>query len=76
MKRKLNRDVDLERNSKKRLENANNVTFTDLGLDSRLLQAVLKKKYAKPTLVQAKGIPLALEGKDLLGRLTLLLPPS
>ena len=41
--------------------------FTDLGLDPRLLQAVLKEKYAKPTLVQAKGIPLALEGKDILG---------
>jgi ATP-dependent RNA helicase DDX56/DBP9 len=42
-------------------------TFEDLKLDPRLLQAVLKEKYLKPTPVQAAAIPLALEGRDILG---------
>jgi ATP-dependent RNA helicase DDX56/DBP9 len=42
-------------------------TFEDLKLDPRLLQAVLKKKYLRPTPVQAAVIPLALEGRDILG---------
>lgn len=45
------------------------VTFTDLGLDARLLQAITKEKFAEPTPVQAKAIPLALEGRDVLGKL-------
>lgn len=63
MKRKLDND-DVPKEVSR---GDSNVTFTDLGLDSRLLQAALKEKYAKPTLVQAKGIPLALDGKDILG---------
>jgi ATP-dependent RNA helicase DDX56/DBP9 len=42
-------------------------TFEDLKLDPRLLQAVLEEKYLKPTPVQAAVIPLALEGRDVLG---------
>ena len=42
-------------------------TFESLGLDARLLQGVAKLGFAHPTLVQAKAIPLALEGKDILG---------
>ncbi|KAJ5089652.1 ATP-dependent RNA helicase dbp9 [Penicillium argentinense] len=42
--------------------------FEALGLDSRLRQALIKEKFTKPTLVQAKAIPLALEGKDILAR--------
>jgi ATP-dependent RNA helicase DDX56/DBP9 len=42
------------------------VQFHDLGLDDRLLKAVAKLGWAKPTLIQEKAIPLALEGKDLL----------
>lgn len=41
-------------------------SFTELGLDPRLLQAVAKLKFEKPTLVQRKAIPLALSGKDVL----------
>lgn len=41
--------------------------FEVLGLDPRLRQALIKEKFTKPTLVQAKAIPLALEGKDILG---------
>ncbi|CAI7612847.1 unnamed protein product [Penicillium pancosmium] len=42
--------------------------FEALGLDPRLRQALIKEKFTKPTLVQAKAIPLALEGKDILAR--------
>lgn len=43
-------------------------TFPSLGLDPRLLQAIAKLGFAQPTPVQAKAIPLALEGKDILAR--------
>lgn len=42
--------------------------FTDLGLDSRLLQAIANQKYQTPTLVQSKVIPLALNGQDILAK--------
>jgi superfamily II DNA/RNA helicase len=41
-------------------------SFTDLGLDPRLVQAVAEQKFLKPTLVQRKAIPLALKGQDVL----------
>lgn len=44
------------------------VDFETLNLDPRLRQALIKEKFTKPTLVQAKAIPLALEGKDILGK--------
>lgn len=43
-------------------------SFSDLGLDPRLVQAVAREKYREPTLVQSKAIPLALEGKDVLAK--------
>ena len=66
MKRKLDEDdkptaADTKDASKK-LSN-----FNALGLDSRLLQAVAQQNFSTPTLVQARAIPLALEGKDILG---------
>ncbi|KAI1005612.1 ATP-dependent RNA helicase [Podosphaera aphanis] len=42
--------------------------FSDLGLDFRLLQAISKQKFQRPTPVQSKAIPLALEGRDILAR--------
>ncbi|OJJ01724.1 hypothetical protein ASPVEDRAFT_130197 [Aspergillus versicolor CBS 583.65] len=42
--------------------------FESLSLDPRLRQALVKEKFSKPTPVQAKAIPLALEGKDILAR--------
>lgn len=45
--------------------------FETLNLDPRLRQALIKEKFTKPTLVQAKAIPLALEGKDILGESSL-----
>ena len=43
-------------------------SFADLGLDSRLLQGIAKQNFEKPTPVQIKAIPLALEGRDVLAR--------
>ena len=43
-------------------------TFASLGLDARLLQGIAKLGFAHPTAVQAKAVPLALEGKDILAR--------
>ena len=37
-------------------------------LDARILRALADLKFAHPTLVQAKAIPLLLEGKDVLAR--------
>ncbi|KAE8619005.1 hypothetical protein XENTR_v10009565 [Xenopus tropicalis] len=42
--------------------------FHELGLDDRLLKSIADLGWAKPTLIQEKAIPLALEGKDLLAR--------
>ncbi|PYH49164.1 ATP-dependent DNA/RNA helicase [Aspergillus saccharolyticus JOP 1030-1] len=44
------------------------VDFESLNLDPRLRQALIREKFTKPTLVQAKAIPLALAGKDILAR--------
>ncbi len=43
------------------------VRFTDLGLDGRVLAALDKVGYEKPSPIQAKTIPLLLEGRDVLG---------
>ncbi len=76
MKRKLNDDdvpvaVETETSAA-----SNSAAFSSLGLDSRLLQAVAKQNFTTPTSVQAKAIPLALAGKDILGMLKRLLALS
>lgn len=43
-------------------------SFESLGLDPRLMQAIAKSQFSTPTPVQAKTIPLALEGKDILAK--------
>ena len=42
--------------------------WSSLGLDPRLLRALTKKQYRAPTAVQARAIPLVLEGKDVVAR--------
>lgn len=44
------------------------VTFKDLNLPESILQALEKVGYEKPSPIQAKSIPLLLEGHDLLGQ--------
>jgi len=43
------------------------VTFADLGLSSKVLDAVIDAGYTVPTPIQAGAIPHALQGKDVLG---------
>ncbi|XP_028391173.1 probable ATP-dependent RNA helicase DDX56 [Dendronephthya gigantea] len=42
--------------------------FHEFGLDDRLLKAISKLKWSKPTAIQESAIPLAIEGKDILAR--------
>jgi superfamily II DNA/RNA helicase len=42
------------------------MTFSDLGLDPRLLSALERLHHTAPTAVQAQAIPAALEGHDLI----------
>ncbi|GLR72587.1 DEAD/DEAH box helicase [Agaribacter marinus] len=44
------------------------ITFADLDLPAPILQALEKVGYEKPSPIQAKSIPLLLEGNDLLGQ--------
>ena len=43
------------------------LTFADLGLKPDVLRAVQDAGYTHPTPIQAQAIPLALEGRDLIG---------
>ena len=47
-----------------------NATFSSFShiLDPRILRALADAGFARPTLVQAKAIPLALESRDILAR--------
>jgi len=42
--------------------------FHEMGLDDRILKAIAKLGWVNPTLIQERGIPLIVEGKDLLAR--------
>ncbi len=44
------------------------MTFEATGLDPRLLRALGKRGFEKPTPVQAECIPKALEGRDIVAR--------
>jgi ATP-dependent RNA helicase DeaD len=44
------------------------ITFDDLNLPTALLAALEEIGYEKPSPIQAKSIPLLLEGRDLLGK--------
>jgi ATP-dependent RNA helicase RhlE len=43
------------------------MTFADLSLAPGLLRALAEEGYANPTPIQARSIPMLLEGRDLLG---------
>ena len=43
------------------------MTFQDLGLSDKVLQAVTASGYTEPTPIQAQAIPSALAGRDILG---------
>ena len=45
------------------------MTFAELNLSERILEALSRKNFTEPTPIQAKIIPLLLEGKsDLIGQ--------
>lgn len=44
------------------------MSFQDTGLDPRLLRALAKREFSKPTPVQQEAIPKTLEGKDVVAR--------
>jgi ATP-dependent RNA helicase DeaD len=46
----------------------NDVSFEDLGLSEPLLRAVAREGFERPTHVQARLIPPALEGRDIIGQ--------
>ncbi|KAI3636120.1 hypothetical protein MIR68_006001 [Amoeboaphelidium protococcarum] len=43
-------------------------TFRDFKLDDRLLRALEKQNFTKPTLIQSSVIEIALQGKDIVGK--------
>lgn len=43
------------------------MSFTDLGLSEAVLSAVTESGYETPTPIQAKAVPLIMEGKDVIG---------
>jgi ATP-dependent RNA helicase DDX56/DBP9 len=68
MKRKLDaNDVPSPEPAAENNPGENGSDFESLNLDSRLRQALIQENFSRPTLVQSKAIPLALEGKDVLG---------
>ncbi|MCJ1283440.1 ATP-dependent DNA/RNA helicase [Xylographa opegraphella] len=67
MKRKLNEE-DVPALVVSESPNKTHQTFENLGLDTRLLQAISHEQFTTPTPVQSRAIPLALEGKDILAR--------
>lgn len=60
--------TEVEKSTEPAQKQEEETSFVDLGLDPRLLQAIAQQKFAKPTLVQRKAIPLALNGQDVLAK--------
>ncbi|MCI1944473.1 DEAD/DEAH box helicase [Clostridium luticellarii] len=45
-----------------------NISFNDLGLHSKILQAIDNMGFEEPSQIQAESIPVILEGKDVIGQ--------
>ncbi|KAE8723813.1 DEAD-box ATP-dependent RNA helicase 16 [Hibiscus syriacus] len=58
----------IERNGKEDEEEEEEKTFEELGLDHRLIRALLKKGVDKPFPIQRVAIPLILQGKDVVAQ--------
>lgn len=68
MKRKLDaNDIPSPDPAEENNKDSNESNFETLNLDPRLRQALIQENFNRPTLVQSKAIPLALEGKDVIG---------
>ncbi|KAJ3411572.1 ribosomal RNA processing protein [Chytridiales sp. JEL 0842] len=51
----------------KDVEDDENATFASLGLNTQIADACAKVGFTKPTEIQRKSIPYALQGKDIIG---------
>jgi ATP-dependent RNA helicase DDX56/DBP9 len=65
MKRKLN-EHDVPEPTE--TVHAKETSFADFDLEPRLLRGIRDQKWQTPTPVQARAIPLSMEGKDILAR--------
>ncbi|CAL0331752.1 unnamed protein product [Lupinus luteus] len=63
-----NENVSKETVKEYEFEESEDQSFEDLGLDARLVRALLKKGIDKSTPIQRVAIPLILEGKDVVAR--------
>ncbi len=59
--------LDIAGRSQDAAPSGNKMTFRELGLSEKILQAVEASGYTEPTPIQAKAIPVALAGRDVLG---------
>lgn len=66
MRRKLAEAIDGESDSPRKEAKFRN--FDSFGLDFRLLKSIAQQKYPEPTLVQARAMPVALQGRDIIAR--------
>lgn len=57
----------VEETTEKNTAEDEGIKFTDLGLDARVLAALEKVGYEKPSPIQEQTIPLLLEGRDVVG---------
>src|SRR3989338_970736 len=48
-------------------ERTSSASFTGLGIAPRLLDIIAGLKFTTPTPIQEKAIPVAIEGKDIIG---------
>lgn len=62
-------DIEEEEDEEEELESAAEApkTFRDLGVVDTLAEACAALKYDRPTQIQAESIPIALQGKDIVG---------
>ncbi|KAG9140909.1 hypothetical protein Leryth_010435 [Lithospermum erythrorhizon] len=64
---KINQESN-EEDNKIVVEEEKEKSFEELGIDARLVRALIKKSVEKPTPIQSHAIPLILEGKDVVAR--------
>jgi ATP-dependent RNA helicase RhlE len=49
------------------MESSNQPSFYGLGIAPKLMDAIVRLRFSAPTPIQLKAIPVAMEGKDLIG---------
>ena len=59
--------VSFVKKEKEKMMNEVKLNFLGLGIAPRLLDALERLKFETPTPIQHKAIPIALEGKDVIG---------